>query len=250
MTIWQRIIENWHELSWHGLFGSEPAESAVALIPEDHAPSRPPAAKQVGFTIAAIALAAKMANVDGTVSDSEIAAFHEIFQAPPEEQANVDFFFQLARRSSTGAESYARQVVRLLDGHRSVLEDLLAALFHIATADGRFDPAEDAYLSRIAAIFGFSEEEYRRLRSIELGQAPTGEATPGEDDPYLVLGLPRDADAPMIRDRWRHLVKEYHPDRAMALGVPAEFLRISNARLARINDAYRRLLPVAENGTA
>ena len=70
----------------------------------------------------------------------------------------------------------------------------------------------------------------------------------GEDDPHEILGLPQDAEVGAIRERWRALVKEHHPDRAMALGLPPEFIKISNDRLARINDAYRRLTPTAETG--
>lgn len=249
MSIWQRIIEQWQDLSWHSLFGLEPGGTGTMMSPVEGAP-RPASTKQVGFTIAVIALAAKMAKADGTVTESEIAAFHRVFTIAPEERANVDFFFGMARRSTAGAESYARQIMRLLDGERAVLEDLLSSLFEIARADGRFAPEEDSYLRRIATIFGFSDAEYECLRADHLGCPEKGVRKIGEDDPYEILGLTRDADAAAIRERWRSLVKEHHPDRAMALGLPPEFIKIANDRLARINDAYRRLLPTAETGPA
>jgi DnaJ like chaperone protein len=235
VSIWGRIREGVTELSWGSLFGLEDSPGQ-ALSPAD--PARPAGSKQVGFTIAVIALGAKMAKADGAVTDTEIRAFHQIFKAPPEERANVDFFFDLARRSTTGAETYARQAAKLLDGHKLVLEDLLGALFHIAKADGTFAPGEDAYLRRIAKIFGFSEIEYRRIRAFHLG-AETG--TEVEDDPYLILGLPETSTADEVKARWRHLVRENHPDRAMAQGLPAEFISIATAKLARINAAYEKL---------
>lgn len=249
MSIWQRIVDQWQDLSWHSLFGIEPSGSGIMMSAVDGAP-RPAATKQVGFTIAVIALAAKMAKADGTVTESEVAAFHRVFTIAPEERANVDFFFGMARRSTAGAESYARQIVRLLDGERSVLEDLMSSLFEIARADGRFDPEEDAYLRRIATIFGFSDAEYACLRAAHLGCPINGVRKVGEDDPHEILGLTPGSEAEAIRERWRALVKEHHPDRAMALGLPPEFIKISNDRLARINDAYRRLLPTAETGPA
>ena len=245
MSIWGRIREGVTELSWGSLFGLDEspghAPGTVATRADDH--PRPAGTKQVGFTIAVIALGAKMAIADGVVSETEIRAFHQIFQAPPAERANVDFFFDLAKRSTTGAETYARQVAKLLDGHKLVLEDLLGALFHIAKADGTFAPGEDAYLRRIAQIFGFSEVEYRRIRAFHLG-AETG--TDIEDDPYLILGLPETATEDEVRARWRHLVRENHPDRAMAQGLPAEFISIATAKLARINAAYEKLKPSRE----
>lgn len=249
MSIWQRIVDQWQDLSWHSLFGLEPSGTGIMMTAVEGNP-RPAATKQVGFTIAVIALAAKMAKADGTVTQSEVEAFHRVFTIAPEERANVDFFFDMARRSAAGAETYARQIVRLLDGERSVLEDLMGSLFEIARADGRFAPEEDAYLRRIATIFGFSDSEYACLRADHLGCPVNGPRKIGEDDPHEILGLSPGAAADTIRERWRALVREHHPDRAMALGLPPEFIKISNDRLARINDAYRRLLPVAESGRA
>jgi DnaJ like chaperone protein len=235
LSIWGRIREGVTELSWGSLFGLDDSPEPKSAAEGD---ARPAGAKQVGFTIAVIALGAKMAKADGVVTDAEIHAFHQIFRAPPDEQANVDFFFGLARRSTTGAETYARQAAKLLDHDKGVLEDLLGALFHIARADGGFAPAEDAYLRRIAQIFGFDEAEYRRIRAFHLG-AETG--TGIEDDPYLILGLDAAATPDQIKERWRQLVRENHPDRAMAQGLPAEFISIANAKLARINAAYAML---------
>jgi len=234
LSIWGRIRDEVAELKWGTLLGLEEAPARAS------GEARPAAVKQVGFTIAVIALGAKMAKADGVVTDSEIEAFHEVFQAPEAERANVEFFFDLARRSTTGADTYARQAAKLLDGNRPVLEDLLGALFYIARADGTFAPSEDDYLARIAQIFGFDATDYRRIRAFHLG----GEA--GEDDPYLILGIAPDASPADIKARWRELVRENHPDRTMALGLPAEFVSIATAKLARINAAYDKLKPANE----
>jgi DnaJ like chaperone protein len=235
LSIWGRIREGVTELAWGSLFGLDD-------VHHNHAPTsdaaRPHGAKQVGFTIAVIALGAKMAKADGTVTATEVEAFHRVFQAPADERVNVDFFFDLARRSTTGAETYARQAAKLLDGQKQMLEDLLGALFYIAKADGAFAPAEDDYLRRISHVFGFTEIEYRRIRAFHLG---TVTGTAAEDDPYLILGLPDTATADEIKARWRTLVRENHPDHAMAQGLPAEFVSIATAKLARINAAYDRL---------
>ncbi len=249
MTIWARIVEGVQELSWGNLFGLE--DGSMRALDADASRSRelarefardedrPRQTKQVGFTIAVIALGAKMAKADGTVSEVEIEAFHEVFKAPPEEHANVEFFFNLARRSTVGAETYARQVKKLLADHKSVLEDLMGALFHIAKADGVITPAEDEYLRAIAEIFGFEERCYRRLRAYHVGSE---RASVVEEDPYLILGVEPWADMDTIKKRWRELARDNHPDRAMAQGLPAEFISIATTKLALINAAYDRLV--------
>ena len=47
------------------------------------------------------------------------------------------------------------------------------------------------------------------------------------DDPYLILGLAHDAPDEEIRRRYRELVREYHPDRHIAAGVPEEMIEIA-----------------------
>jgi len=117
------------------------------------------------FTIAVIALAGKMAKADGAVSDAELDAFARVFRVPPQEEANVRRIFNLARQDVAGYESYAQQIARLYVGNPAVLEDVLDGLFEIAKSDGVLHPAEAAFLERVADIFGFAPNEYRRIRA-------------------------------------------------------------------------------------
>jgi DnaJ like chaperone protein len=192
--------------------------------------------QKVAFTIAAIALAAKMAKADGAVTRDEVESFNRLFTVAPEEEANVRFVFDLAKKSSFGFDSYARQVARLFVDQPAVLEDLLGALFAIATADGRVKPAEDAYLGEVARIFGFDEAAYLRIRALHVD----GDDEP-LDDPYRILGVAPTITDDALRAAYRKLVRENHPDVAMARGLPAEFVGIATQKLARINAAYDRV---------
>ena len=144
--------------------------------------------QQIAFTIAVIALGAKMARADGTVTRDEVAAFRQVFQVPAGEEEHVRLVFDLARKSTAGFDSYARQVRRLFATDRAVLEDLLGGLFHIALADGRVCSAEDDYLREVARHFGFDASEYGRIRAHHVGVAPGA-----SEDPYAILGVGPDA---------------------------------------------------------
>jgi DnaJ like chaperone protein len=195
----------------------------------------------IAFTIAVIALGAKMAKADGTVSRDEVAAFREVFQVPPDEEAHLRFVFDLARRSTAGFDSYARQVGRLFAGKRAVLEDLLGGLFYIALADGRVCPAEDHYLREVARHLGFDTAGYARIRAAFLGA--TSASGPDDDaDPHAVLGLASDASLDEIRAAYRRLIRAHHPDLLVARGMPAERVALATQRVARINAARDRLL--------
>ncbi len=187
----------------------------------------------VAFTIAIIALSAKMAKADGIVSEDEIAAFERVFQVPPGERANVHRMFNLARQDMAGYEAYAGQIARMFRGNPAMLEDILDGLFEIAKADGLLHPAEAKFLESVAEIFGFAPNEFRRIRASHFG--------PEVGDPYLVLGIGYDASEDEIKRTYRMLVRENHPDRLIARGVPEEFIRLATDKLAAINGAYEKV---------
>ena len=57
-------------------------------------------------------------------------------------------------------------------------------------------------------------------------------------DPYDILGVAHDAPIEEIRAAWRALVRETHPDRMMARGLPEEALILAESRMAAINKAW------------
>jgi DnaJ like chaperone protein len=185
------------------------------------------------FTIAVIALAGKMAKADGDVSDAELAAFQRVFRVPPEEEANVARIFNLARQDIAGFEHYARQIARLFVDNPAVLEDILDGLFEIAKADGVLHPDESRFLERVAEIFGFAPNEFRRIRAAHFAPELT--------DPYVILGVSYVAGDDEIRQTYRRLVRENHPDMLIARGVPQEFEKLANDKLAAINNAWARI---------
>jgi DnaJ like chaperone protein len=187
----------------------------------------------VTFTIAIIALAGKMARADGVVSEEEFDVFRRVFTMPPEEEANVRRIFDLARQDIAGFEHYAGQIASLFRGNPAVLEDVLDGLFEIARADGVLHPCEARFLEKVAEIFGFAPNEYRRIRASHFAPELT--------DPYVILGLSYVADEEELKQTSRRLVRENHPDSLMARGVPAEFIKLATDKLAAINTAYEKI---------
>jgi DnaJ like chaperone protein len=187
----------------------------------------------VTFTIAVVALAGKMAKADGVATEQEFEIFRRIFGVPPDEEANVRRVFNLARQDTAGFEHYAGQIAQLFRGNPAVLEDVLDTLFEIAKADGVLHPCEAQLLERVAEIFGFSPNEYRRIRASHFAPELT--------DPYVILGVSYVADDVEVRQTYRRLVRENHPDSLIARGVPAEFIKLATDKLAAINTAYEKI---------
>ena len=98
MSIWTRIGD-----ALAALGQGEPLSAVFDRL-------RAPPERSVAFTIAVIALGAKMAKVDGTVTRNEVTAFREVFVIPPAEEANAARIFNLARQDVAGYEDYARRI--------------------------------------------------------------------------------------------------------------------------------------------
>lgn len=229
MSIWVRIGEFITSVTSNAFSG---VIEAVRTVFEGDADTR----RRVAFSIAMIALSAKMAKADGVVTQDEIRAFRDIFAVPREETAHVARLYDLAKQDMAGYESYARQLAGLCSEGQTdchLLEDILDGLFHIAKADGYVHDKEMAFLAGVAEIFGYDEAGFERIavRHVERG----------ENDPYAILGLERGVSFDHARKRYRALVKEHHPDRLVAAGLPLEFITIANARLAAINAAWASL---------
>lgn len=195
-------------------------------------PDEPAAVQKTAFTVAIVALSAKMAKADGVVSQIERDVFKEIFKTSPEEARNVERIFDLAEQDVAGFDSYARQIAELLTTEPHLKRDVFEGLFNIAAADGVLHKSEDQYLKEVAAIFGFSDDIYRSIRA---------QFVHDPDDAYTVLGLTPDASLDDIRARYRSLVRETHPDVMIARGVPEEFVDIATRKLAAINAAYAKI---------
>jgi DnaJ like chaperone protein len=183
----------------------------------------------IAFTIAVIALSAKMAKADGVVSPLEVQAFKQMFQTAPEEEVNVKRVFNLAKQDVAGYESYADEIAKLLKDNKKLLQDVLEGLLHVATADGALHPDEDRFLAEVARRFGFSPSEFRFFRA---------RFVIDNDNPYDALRLSPQAGNDEIRRQYRKLVVDNHPDKLIGRGVPPEFVDIATRKLAAINAAY------------
>ena len=244
MSIWGKIIGGVAGFALGGPLGAllgaiaghaadRRIEQAEPPPEDDYTLDDRSATRQIAFTIAVVVLGAKMAKSDGVVSRAEVAAFKEVFQVPPHELKNVARLFDQAKDDPAGFEPYAKQIARMFRKDHPVLEELLDGLFHIAKADGNVHQAEIVFLRNVAGIFGLDEADFARIREGHLG--------PDKADPYTILGTNRMASNEEIKAAWRKLVRDTHPDKLMAQGLPPEFVELANEKLATINAAYDKV---------
>jgi DnaJ like chaperone protein len=186
------------------------------------------------FAVSVTVLAAKLAKCDGPVSRAEIDAFKRSFSIPEQSVQEVGRLFDNARDSSGGFETYAVRLGQAFSDNRGILEQVLAGLHQVARADGPVNGAEADFLARVAHGFGLEMEAAQRAGN-------GGVAAQKADDPYGVLGIDRKASIEAIRERWKTLMRENHPDSLASRGVPPAMIAAASDRVARINAAYDRI---------
>lgn len=221
MSLWSRITETVAAIVARG--------EALLQVFE----WRRPPEQSVAFTIAILSLGAKMAKADGLVRAAEVAAFREVFRISRADEAAAARVFDLARQDTAGFEAYAARIARMFRDRPRVLEDILEGLFHVALADGRYHEGEEEFLETVGRTFGVAPDVFDAIEARHLEGRM--------QDPWQVLGLPRDADLAAARARWRELVRAHHPDHMIARGLPPETVNLGNARLAQINRAWEEI---------
>ncbi len=193
-----------------------------------------PGGRDAAFTLALVALLAKMAGADGVVTNSEVVAFRASVDVPKGSEKQVERLFELAQQDVAGFETYAKKIKKLFFEQPQTLEHVLESLFYIGAADGIIHEAEMDYLKAVSDIFGFDDKKFEQIAAAFI-------IDENKENPYLVLGLTPDVGEDEVRRVYKNLASENHPDRLIAKGVPKEMLDIANARMASINVAYKAI---------
>ena len=221
MSIWYRISQALAALA----AGESLAEVFQRL--------KSPPEQSAGFTIAVIALGAKMAKADGTVTRNEVRAFREVFHIPRAQEENAAKIFNLARQDVAGFELYAEKIYKMLSNKPAVLYDLLEGLFHIAIADNSFEEEENHFLEVVRKIFKVNDQQFKILSARFIPNQIL--------DPYAVLGIEQETPTSDIEKVWKKHIFETHPDRMQARGVPVEAVKLAEKRLIQINEAWGKI---------
>ena len=197
--------------------------------------------RQMVFLSGVVILAAKLCKVDGHVTRDEIATFKRVFSIPTSPKGQPDplaALFNQAKQDAGGFEIYARQLGELFGQDREMRKNLIAALLTVAAADGVLHDAEKIFIEDVAAILGLSDHEIEQAEYIFSSTQPGHHE---KEDPYSVLEVSPDATDAEIKAAHRKILKENHPDLAMARGVPEEMLKLCDQKMAAANAAYDRI---------
>lgn len=195
-------------------------------------------------------LLAKIAKVDGRVTEQEIAKVEVIFtelHLTREERLFAQRCFNEAKDSPRRFEAFAVAFAKMnYDFEVRLLT--FKFMVRVAGSDQLLSEGERQMLAYAGLYFGIPREIIvELLRPFTVGgreeraRAYRPSSTVQREQDLALLGLKKNATADEIKKAYRQKVKELHPDRLHAQGLPEAMLKAANERMAAINAAYDRL---------
>jgi len=202
--------------------------------------------KQLAFASGVIVIAAKLSKADGTVTNDEIIKFREVFDFDPKDEVAIGKIFNNAKKTSEGYEVYAKQLKLVFGDQQELYIEFINSLYKIAFADGEFHDNEERMIKDIALIFNMPDEILDSIKSQFINIVNAFDI----DNDYKILQSDSSESDEELKKKYFKLVKEYHPDTLVSKGLPEEFLKFANERLANINKAYERIIKFRKDNSA
>ena len=212
-----------------------------------------------GYVAPLFSLLGAIAKADGRVSEAEIAIAERTMSRmglDPAERQQAISSFNLGKQPEFDV-TQSINALRLWAGlRRDHAFPVVDVVIDTVLAEGNPPPEKMAILRQLAFALRISEMELMALmamkgfvwhgsgsRGYEQGPGHGGYVPPQRNtqgpNPYVVLGIARDADERAVKRAYRKLISEHHPDR---LGdLPEAMRKQAESRASEINAAYERI---------
>ena len=93
-------------------------------------------------------------------------------------------------------------------------------------------PSEEAALKKIQHIFRISDSQYEDIKAVYFKNV---------DKYYKILNCTPACSNEEIKANYKKLVKDFHPDKIIAKGLPEEFVAFASDRFREIQESYEKI---------
>lgn len=212
------------------------------------------AARASSFIGPLFAFAGALSKSDGRVSELEIRAAEALMsrlRLDPEMRAMAITRFNEGKAPGFEVALAVAELKAWTQGRRDLAFLLLDMLLDLVYAEGTLAANKLGMVRKLCWALGVSDAELAAVSAMK-GYGPaysgpqgphagqrTARNTVSSVDPYVVLGISRDAEPRDIKRAYRKLMSQHHPDK---LGkVPDELKHRAESRAREINTAYERI---------
>jgi DnaJ like chaperone protein len=186
-----------------------------------------------------IAAAGKLCKADGAITKNEIQAMDDLFKLLEFTGEDRAVAIELFNAAKSGLLTFAETIIAFKDYLKPDADTIflmLAALYPIAHANGPLSKVNHTCLEDACRILNVPFAAYMyQLAEIQKNRISWKEA-------YTILGCTPDDSIGVIKDRYRTLVKDFHPDTIASKALPDEFTKFSEEKFKKIQGAYEAIM--------
>ena len=219
--------------------------AAASPRPVDSGRRRDPAEdRRVAFFVATFGVMGHIAKADGRVSEEEADLARRVMEGLGLDRRDRDLavrIFEEGKSPTFDLDGALDQLARVAGRRRNLLRAFVELQFKAAWADGVVHPQERQILNHIGVFLGFTAEEMAQMERVAAAGMGPRQKSPDEalHEAYGVLGVGRSASEDEIRSPYRRLMRQHHPDRLAAQGLPEEMKEEATRRTQQIQNAYQ-----------
>ena len=201
----------------------------------------------------------RLCKADGAVSEAEISRVEKYMQdelqlSKSERKVAIDAF-RAGKESARACQYFIERFHQAFERQPAVLHGAWCIMQELARADGRLSGAEKEWLRHAQVFFGFTGTRARRWEESDAGTEQTWERAHQQqyrqtqqearetapDDPYAFFGMSRGAPFREFKRRYRELARQYHPDAAIAGGLPRKYVQEANEKFKKLQAAWAQI---------
>jgi DnaJ like chaperone protein len=200
------------------------------------------------FIEATFSVMGALCKADGVVTRAEIDVVERTLtrlHLTPDQKESAKEAFKRGKGAGFDLDGTVREFARLAPAGSSFFQLFLQIQRTAITADGELHPTEQAMLMRVARLLGLAESDLAQLEAMlraATSTPSTRNVTPPRTsqlaDAYVVLGVTENASETEIKNAYRKMIRENHPDRLASKGLPESMRAVAEERAREINAAF------------
>ena len=204
---------------------------------------------QAAFFDASFAVMGKVAKADGQVTRVEIQYAEAVMvrmQLKDDKRQRAITFCNKGKQSGYEIADVLVPLRRAL-GRGNTQARMMFVEIQLAAAlvDGQFSPSEGQVLGEMCQLLGVMQREFEavaaRMSAEHAFQQQGSSAQPHAHDiaqAYGVLGVAVECDNKTLKQAYRRLMSQHHPDKLVAQGLPDEMMQLAKEKTQEIQAAY------------
>lgn len=216
---------------------------------------------QTVFFTTTFSVLGRVAKADGRVSRDEIRLAEQVMaqmSLSGEMRQTAIRLFNEGKNDDFPLDGVLEQFRLECHRRQNLIQMFVEIQLQAAFADGEMNAAEEALLLHICERLNVSEFVFRRLvQMIRAEHRYAGSGSGGEraqqprqseqlkvKDAYAILNVSADATDKEVKQSYRRLMSQHHPDKLVAKGLPEEMMKLATQKTDEIRKAYERIKQV------